>query len=351
MTITRVEGERYLQPLTEANEHSNADAVIPSILPQFEAILKSYLTFNILFLSIGFLELTLLLTFFLFLAKSFLLAFSLAVVFLTFFSYFILKVYFQTKKVAQFKELLERYMSACKSLINYHEGKAESHISLAAVCGKLAYALKGREYGFFHLPARLNHFRTYFEKLSYWCHWQDIHKMREFLLLSSIEENIKLVKCEPTNLEVHAGLAQSYVALSELYAEPSQKERLEPQRSSQLEQSTKELLEEKFRETAERAIEEFKILSDFAPHDPWVHAQLAYSYHDLNMPVHEIGEYETLLTLCPDDTDAQYKLGVLYFQQGLNSKGLRMYEQLKISHHQKAEELINSYGNQKRKYA
>jgi tetratricopeptide (TPR) repeat protein len=102
---------------------------------------------------------------------------------------------------------------------------------------------------------------------------------------------------------------------------------------------------EKFRFTAERAIEEFKILSEYAPDDPWVHIQLAYSYHDLQMPLEEIKEYETIKRLQPDDLDNLFKLGILYFQQGWNAKGLRVYEELKKAHYAKAEALIKFYGS------
>ena len=61
------------------------------------------------------------------------------------------------------------------------------------------------------------------------------------------------------------------------------------------------------------------------------------------MPLKEIKEYETILELCPDDEETLCRLGKLYFQQGLNAKGLRMYEQLKQIHPQRAEQLLLSY--------
>jgi hypothetical protein len=105
-------------------------------------------------------------------------------------------------------------------------------------------------------------------------------------------------------------------------------------------------LKKKFRETAGKAIEELKILSEFAPDDPWVHSQLAYSYHDLQMPVQEIREYETICRLAPQDKDALLKLGTLYFQLGENALGLKVFEELRRSHYKKAEQLIESYGHE-----
>jgi tetratricopeptide (TPR) repeat protein len=145
-------------------------------------------------------------------------------------------------------------------------------------------------------------------------------------------------------LEAHANLANAYVMLSGLYADSKQDDCSEEifwfPNSKYLPE-----MKRKFREAAERAMEEFKILNDYAPQDPWVHAQLAYSYHDLQMVQEEIKEYETILKLCPDDKETMYKLGVLYFQQGQNAKGLRMYEELKKLHYKKAETLIKYYGS------
>src|SRR5262249_13631206 len=159
---------------------------------------------------------------------------------------------------------------------------------------------------------------------------------------TSVEEHLKLVKCEPTNLEIHAGLANAYVMLSSLYADPRKYSDYDEEKYIPAERLSQQM-QAKFRATAERAIEEFKILNDYAPHDPWVHMQLAYSYHDLQMPHEEIREYEKVLSLHPEDKDILFKLGILYFQQGMNAKGLRIYEQLKEHHYQKAENLIKFY--------
>jgi hypothetical protein len=53
---------------------------------------------------------------------------------------------------------------------------------------------------------------------------------------------------------------------------------------------------------------------------------------------------ETLLTLRPQDKEILYQLGILYFNQGMNAKGLQTYEELKKANFKKAEDLISSYG-------
>lgn len=343
MTSSRIEGESYFQT-NNLFYNDQTNKIVDPIIPQFERMMKSYVFFNMIFFTLGIVELFVILTFFTFIAKSAILAVCLAIVFLTFFSYFILRVYYQTKKPEQYKEIRDRYITACKSLFKYQEGCPEHHISLANACCKLADALHGKEYTFYKLPRWLNDLHPHVEKFSCWWHWHDVHRLKELLLITSVEENIKLVKCEPTSLEVHASLANAYVMLSGLYIDPRNVEGFDEERWLPPERYSS-LIEEKFRQVAERAIEEFKVLNDYAPNDPWIHAQLAYSYHDLQMPKEEIKAYETILKLNPGDRDTLFKLGMLYFQQGQNSQGLRVYEELKRTNYKKAENLMDYYGS------
>jgi tetratricopeptide (TPR) repeat protein len=104
-------------------------------------------------------------------------------------------------------------------------------------------------------------------------------------------------------------------------------------------------LARKFCSAAKRAIEEFKIINNYAPNAPWVHEQMAYSYRDLKMPIEEIQAYEMILLLNPTEVEILFKLGVLYFQLGRNADGLRIYEQLRKLHASKGENLITHYGS------
>lgn len=343
MTSSRIEGENYFQ-LNNLLYNDHITKIIDPILPQFERMMKSYVIFNMIFLSIGAIEFLLMISFFTFLTQSAILAISLAIVFLTFFSYFILKVYYQTKKPEQYQDILQRYILACKTLLNYQEGCPEHHIALANACCKLADNLQGKEYAFYRVSKWLETLQPTLEIFSCWWHWQDVHRIKELLLMSSVAENIKLVQCEPTSLEVHASLANAYVMLSGLYIDPRNLDGYDDERWMPSERYSPQI-QEKFRSIAERAIEEFKVLNDYAPNDPWVHAQLAYSYRDLQMPKEEIKEYETILKLNPGDRDTLYKLGLLYFQQGLNAQGLRIYEELKRTNYKKAESLMEYYGS------
>lgn len=323
--------------------HDQISRLWDPALRRFNRLMTSYIFFHFGFLMLGILELAFFLAFFAFMSQSTVLAFTLAIFFLTLFSYFVLRLYFSAKKPDELTELCEHYLNCCKELIQYQEGIPEHHIALANAAHKFAATLHEKEYGFYLPPPFLKSLAPTFEKFSCFCHWRDLHQMKELLLMRAVEEHLKVVKCEPTNLEVHAALANAYVMLSSLYADPRKYEGhdeerwIPPERYSQQMQTL-------FRATAERAIEEFKILNDYAPDDPWVHVQLAYSYHDLQMPEEEIREYELVFKLRPNDKDTLFKLGMLYFQQGKNAQGLRIYEMLKRANYKKAESLIKFYG-------
>ncbi|MDF2549194.1 MAG: hypothetical protein K0S07_261 [Chlamydiales bacterium] len=317
--------------------------LLPPLHQQLRSLLQYYVLFNLLFLFIALGEFTFFLVCFSDLAHSSILAVSLGVAFLTIFSYFILRLYLLAKKPEQLLLLSENTIEQCKKILNYQEGVLEHHFALANAAYRIASSLHGKEYDYYTPFAPIEAIKPSLERFSCFWHWLDLHRMKELFLTRSVEEHIKLVKSEPTSLELHAALANAYVTLSSIYVDPRKSEGQDEDRWIPDDAILNEL-SQKFRFTAERAIEEFKILNDYAPDDPWIHSQLAYSYHDLQMPEEEIREYETILTLRPDDKETLFKLGTLYFQQGLNAKGLRIYEKLKRSNYKQAELLIKFYG-------
>lgn len=328
--------------LSTSQTSTAASESIQIFLVKFDRIIHTHALLHALFLSIGGIELMLLIFFFTFLVKSALLAFTLAIFFLTFFGYLLIRTYLYAKQPEQFEEIKNEYIDSCKNILKYRIGSSENHLSLASACTRLADQLQGRERTLYSLPKWLSRLQPSLDIFSSWCHWQEVHHIRELLLTSAVEEHIQLVTCEPTSMMPHAALANAYVLLSGLY-KPSSDD-VEP---NLMNRKTPKEFQQKFRTTAERAIEEFKILNVYAPEDPWVHVQLAYSYRDLKMPLEEIHEYETLLRLKPEDTDILFRLGVRYFQQGLNAQGLRIYEQLKRYDSKRAESLIAFYGKYK----
>ena len=325
-------------------QQDSLNKMFDPVLIEFDRVMKRHAAFDLFFICLCTAEIITLATSFAVLAHSLVLALSLSVLFFTIFAYFTLRIYFQTKKPEQLSSIKERYLNLCKSLINCDEGSADYHNALASACCKLANKLHSKEYNYYIPPSWFSFLVPLMERLSCAIHWEDIHLMKERLLNEAVNEQIKFVKSHPTSLEAHAALANAYVMLSGLYVDPRKLEGYDEERWIP-EKKFDKSFDEKFRFTAERAIEEFKILSEYAPDDPWVHSQLAYSYHDLQMPMEEIKEYETIQRLLPTDKDNLYKLGVLYFQQGLNAKGLRVYEELKKAHYSKAESLIKYYGS------
>lgn len=288
---------------------------------RFIRLLRLHALFHAIYLGIALTEIAGITLFFPFFMRSSAIAFSLALLFLTAFSYFVVRLYLQAKKPEQMESLMHLYIESCKGLMRYQEGIADHHLQLANSVCKLSAELEGVEVDLYgRLP-----------KVSTWMHWRDVLAMRELLLFYAIEEYLKLVKCEPTRLEIHAALANAYVMLSGLYLDPN-------------EEKASEEMQSRFEAAAERAIEEFNILSAYAPNDTWVHTQLAYSYHDLNMPMEEIREYEMILRLDPHDLATMFKLGMRYFQQGMNAKGLQIYEELKRRRYERVDELLRFYG-------
>lgn len=313
-------------------------------IAELKSISQAYMAFHIAFIALGVVEVFLFLLLFASLAKSALLAYSLALIFLTSFAYLILRLYFQSRKPEQLLEIRNRYSEGCKNTLRFQEGIPEHHMLLANATCRFAASLQELEYSFYTLSSRkFDYLGPLLEKFSCFWHWRDVHKMQELLLFDAIEEFLKLIKCEPTNLEVHAMLANCYVLLSTLYIDPRTLEDFDEEKWIPPGRCTEEM-NEKFLSAAKRAIEEFNILKEYAPNDPWVHEQLAYSYRDLQMPEEEITEYEIIVNLKEGDLDAIYNLGVLYFQQGHNAKGLRVYEKLKTANYQRAEDLISFYG-------
>ena len=324
--------------------YEGLNKIFDSIFFEFDTIMKRHAAFDLFFISLCSIEVIVLIIFFATLAQSLVLAFSLSVVFFTCFAYFTLRIYLKTKKPEQFRLIEKRYLIECKNLMDYNEESSDHFNALAGACCKFAHRLHFREYSYYTPPSWLSFLIQPLERFSCWLHWEDIHFMKEQMLQQAVKEHINNVKREPTSLEAHASLANAYVMLSGLYIDPRKLEGYDEDRWIPKDKYN-EKFNEKFRFIAERAIEEFKILSEYAPDDPWVHSQLAYSYHDLQMPIQEIKEYEAIQKLLPMDKDNLYKLGLLYFQQGLNAKGLCIYEELKNAHYTKADSLIEYYGS------
>jgi tetratricopeptide (TPR) repeat protein len=150
-------------------------------------------------------------------------------------------------------------------------------------------------------------------------HWKDVVRIKELLLMSSINEVVALVKTKPTDIEAHANLADAYITLSKIYVDPRKMDYSSDLNWTSPEYQSKEILS-KFHLACDRAIEELKILSEYSPNDPWVHRQLADIYHNRDLRELEIKEYEQLLKMENSDKTILFRLGVLYFGEGSQLK-------------------------------
>lgn len=329
----------------QAAAYTKLQHLASAALPRFMFLSRRLVYFHLTFITLLLGEIGIVTFFFHDLWDSARLAFALALVFASLFTYLILRLYAYSQQEAALIALKERYVHACRSAVQPWLENADQHIIIAQACARLAGLLKGKEYTFYQVPRWCGSLVvSAAETVGCYLHWRDVLLIREALLQQAVDEHIALVHSAPTDLEVHAALASAYVSLSSLHLDPRRSNDSDDDRWIPPSKYTPEV-QEKFKSTAQRAIEEFNILNAYAPNDAWVHTQLAYSYRDMQMPEKEMREYEILLRFQPHDADTLYKLGVLYFQQGRNAQGLRVYEALRRLHYTKGEQLLTYYGS------
>lgn len=325
------------------NRYQKIELLVISVMRNLKKRLRKYLWLDVFFIGLCILEILSFFSCVFVFGKTYWLAVSLACFFFTVFSFFVTRLYVQSKRSEFLDQLSQDYIFQCKEIIFYQERKIEDNISLANFAHKLSNKLQDLEYYILNFNFFSKNIALVVNKLSCLCFWRDIFDFREKLFNVAIEEHLKVIQIEPTDLGAHAALANAYVLLSSLYADPRKYPDYDEEQWIPKERYGIEV-QEKFRFISERAIEEFKILNEYAPGNPWVHLQLAYSYHDLQMPQEEIKEYESVLLLRPNDVETMFKLGMLYFQQGNNAKGLFIYEKIKKIDYKKAKQLISFYG-------
>lgn len=320
----------------------SVDEYSVAAMKRFKKVIRTYAVYHACLLTALLVELLTFVFLLILMPKSSLLAISLAGFLLTAFAYLVMLFYFQTKKPEQFLQLRTWFVLLCKQTLPQDMDDTEYHLSLANAVYRLASFMNKRENYSYDILKSIPSINLLIKKMSFIIHWKDLHKMKEILLLVSINEHIELIKRQPTDLEAHASLANAYIALSRLYRDPKKSDLFEELDWEPKEPQIKKMLE-KFNSATEKAIQEFLILDHYVPNDPWVHAQLGLCFHDLERYDEEIKQYESILTLCPDDREIMYRLGVLYFQLGQNAQGLRIYEELKRLNSNKAAELIDHY--------
>lgn len=278
------------------------------------------------------------------LASPLLTAFSLSGLLLTLFGGYIYHRYSSLQRPNRYRELAHQFTAECTQSIPFQPGTPAFHTTIGMANALLADQLHDKEYTYFACKYFPKAVAPLAENLGAVIFWRDLFLFREILLQNSVEECLHLVRTDPIHLTYHSQLANAYVLLSRLYRDPRLDVNREERHWLSKERYNKKM-EEKYRHATEKAIEEFKIISSYAPDDPWVLSQLAVSYKDLGLPFEEIHACEALLRLCPSETETLHRLGSLYFKLGANAKGLEVYRQLCHIDCTLAVNLISQYGN------
>lgn len=319
-----------------------ADLSAATIL-SFKQVTKAYALFHILFFSIACLELAALILFFAVLTQSTIFAFTLAGLLFTSFTYFVLLFYFQAKKPQQLLEVRENFIERCKAVLP--GSSDETHLQLAHLLHQLFLQLDREEYNYYPLSASLKTLHLLAKKFSIFAHWKDVYLFRELLLQAAIDEYIACIQIKPTDVKIHRGLATTFLSLARLNLDP-RKTQKDAEHLWVCSQYSGAEMAQKFKKAARRAVEELLILNHYTPKDPWVYTQLANIYADLELTDKQICAYEALLCLAPENHDALFHLGTLYFSQGQSAQGLVLYEKLQQLNPAKAAALLSYYGSE-----
>ena len=307
----------------------------------FGKINRAWVFFHVFFVMAMSLELIIFGLLFSRFLQSTAMAFWLAGIFMTVFSYLVLLFYLQGRRPERLMQLRDDYLDAARACIPFELGSLEYHCCITQAIFQFNASLQIP-----HLENRVllasETFSYLTQKFRIWTRWKDLLKLKEMLLLSSIGEHIRLVKKAPADLEAHASLASNYVALATLYQDPQTLMMTDEIVWTPPEYESDEM-EGKFHMALERALEEYHIIDEYAPDDPWVHAQRASLYKELDRAEEEQKAYEIILNLDPENEEILLRLGKLYFRKGENAKGLKIYDQLQGIDQQKALVLISHY--------
>ncbi|MBS0656339.1 MAG: hypothetical protein JSR46_11230, partial [Verrucomicrobia bacterium] len=192
---------------------SEIDSIMAATIACFQHITKRHLLFHLAFAVIACVGVVLFVLFFSLLANSFLLSLTIASFFFVCVMYFVLRIYFQEQKPKAFMALRDEYLAACRQ-------KEQSHNApqATAQAAERAYtALGNKELSLYKIFSKFDFLKAASLRLSKTFHWYDVHTLREYFLLSSIEAYTSVIKSEPTSYDAHAALACAYINLANHY--------------------------------------------------------------------------------------------------------------------------------------
>jgi tetratricopeptide (TPR) repeat protein len=292
---------------------------------------RKYALFHVTFLFLFFVELFLLLIFFSFSPKTILLPTSIAITIVTIFSYFVLRFYFQAKKPQEFLTIQEELTQ------NFQDSPKELFLEIDQFLQRLQHQKKCYD----QVPLLLQPLEPLIKKFNAWCHFTDVLFMQELLYSYKIQTQLKLIKKEPLDINLHRALAQTYISLYKIFHIPFHEKDRHPFLVQKLSSGE---IKEKFLKSTACAIEELKIVLHYAQSDEEALMTLAHIYHDLNQKDEEKKTYKTLLEIgTSNEREVRLQLGILYFELGEVSQGLLIYDYLQKISDPKALELISFY--------
>ncbi|MES2199444.1 MAG: hypothetical protein V4489_04680 [Chlamydiota bacterium] len=327
-----------IQNFSEKTRSLTLESVFSNFISQCKNCFRFYAYFHVLFISFLSVQLLSFLLFFSYFSKSIACASALALFFLTLFSYFVLLFFFQAKKPEQLLSIRNTLLQSCRSMFAEKNSTDTPNLQLAQVILKTASLLSQEEHRFYQEEALLSALTLLTKKCKIRLHRKSFHAMKEFLFSLSIEQITDQIKESPLDLGAHALLVETYLQYSLLYLPPdmSSPTWIPPEYFSSL-------FHQKFLACSTRAIEECLILQEYGEKNTWLYTELAKIYQLQGNAEKEIQSQEELRTLSSNDPEVLLRLGVLYFKQGYNAKGLKIYEELLKSFPKEASQLIEHY--------
>lgn len=288
-----------------------------SLFSEFHAKLKKLYQFHFSFLAALVAEVIVLVLLLPFLARSGIVAITLAALLVTLFGYLSLRTYRESLFVDELKQLIDRYGSAISSDLG-------SHIPLDKRKGTIAEAYQNLADRTPLLNLNTIPYLSDFaiQKIYRWIGF-GFSTLKEELLKRAIQNRIEAIKLNPTQAEKHAKLATCYLLLSSHY------EKVQNHDNHKL--------------ALNRAIESLKILHDMAPTESAVLQELGAAYKKLGATQEEIKVLEAWLKIEPNQPEPMLRLGQLYFTEGKHALGFKTYEQLKALDLSKSDELLKSF--------
>jgi len=314
-------------------------ALSQSTLTAFKQTTRQYALFHISFCALAFCELLAFVLFFSFFTQTTFFAFSLAGLFLTGFTYFVLLFYLQAKKPQEFSDLLSQFVARSQPL---HTHEIHSSAFLIHALYHLFSTLSKQEYSYYAIASSQPTLSPLLQKFSAWIHWKDLHKMKELILQRMIREHLALIREYPTDTATHLSLGETYLLLAEIYTDPMDLSQEETLPWVSPEYNSSEFLAKKMRALT-KALEEYKILEFYSKTNISLYKQLARIYYDLKEPEKAISAYESIIRSHPENEEALFDLGSLYFETGRYAQGLEIYNQLILQRNPRAKELLSFY--------